>query len=109
VDHLNRYTIDSHAAIVIYLTTDPYSCYQVAKALGYPGKAPGDPLEEGEQSMNDWFVNIIFQCWLADQAGGKRSGAKDARIWLDHVFPSAPNLDTLAEELQMQVDEDRSV
>jgi hypothetical protein len=28
---------------------------------------------------------------------------------LDHVFPSAPNLDTLAEELQMQVDEDRSV
>jgi hypothetical protein len=106
------YDLESHAAIVIYLTTYPNSCYETARRLGYSGKMPGTELEPGEESMEDWYVNLIYQFWLASRTVSDldkkitRESVAHARIFLKHSFPAIPTLGDLAEEIDTQVARD---
>ena len=100
-----RYSVPDHAALLVYLNAHPYSCYQVGKAIGYTGKPPGSKLEVGEQSMEEWFIELAHEYFLADKPGGKRGG-RDHRIFINHTFPAVPTIADLVEEIALQVEKD---
>lgn len=92
----NRYNITDHGAITMYLYHYPITCGQVARDLGW--QPDGD-------SLADWFNNFIYQCYLADQPGGKKSGAKDARIFLNTVFNTVDSLPKMVDKIQAAVND----
>lgn len=101
-----RYQAIDAAIVMTYLDTYPTVMHNVAVELGYHNPPIGVPLESAP-SEEEWFERLLEQYWLADQPGGKKSGARDARIWLKAAFPTVQSSDLLVQLIQARVAETR--
>jgi hypothetical protein len=101
-----RYTVTDHGSLAVLLVTYPTECYGVARNLGYTGLPPGETVPMGEEhnTLDEWYTALAFQYWLASQPHTKKSGSKDAAIFIEHSFPSIPTLGDLVIELTEEVE-----
>lgn len=89
-----HYDAQNHGAIIMYLHNYPVICERVARDLGW---------QPGDGTVEMWFNNFIFQCHLADQPGGKKSGAKDARIFLKTAFNTVDTVPKMLDKIQAEI------
>ena len=99
------YSEADHSSLLLYLLTYPIEAYGVARNLGFTGLPPGErpPNFEEHQTLEEWYTALAFQFWLASQVHTKKSGSKDAAIFLKHSFPSIPTIGDLVMELAEEV------
>ena len=91
-----HYDPESVGYIYAYLVNYPQICRRIAKEYGFQG---GE-----DQSLRDWYMNLIQQYWSADQPTNKRSGSKDARIWLKTAMNTLATSQQLLERIQREID-----
>jgi len=96
------YSEADHSSLLLYLLSYPIEAYGVARNLGFTGAPQGTILPE-HQTLEEWYTALAFQFWLASQAHTKKSGSRDAAIFLKHSFPSIPTLGDLVMELAEEV------
>jgi hypothetical protein len=100
------YSTEGHTFLLNYLFLFPETCHRVAVELGYHDPPLGVELNAAP-SVKEWYEDLIYQYWLASQPGGKRSGAKDARIWLSGSFLQAETIDILVDLIQARIRQER--
>jgi hypothetical protein len=100
-----KYTPEDHGSLIVYLRSFPTQSYAVARNLGYTGLPPTERVPDGSehQTLDEWYTALAFQFWLASQPRSKKSGSKDAVIFLEHSFPQIPTLGDLVTELAEEV------
>ena len=101
-----HYTPTDAAIIWMYLEQYPEVMHDVAVELGYHNPPLGTELKSAP-SEQEWYDDLLQQYWLADQPGGNKSGARDARVWLKAAFNTVRTSGLLVDLIQRRIQERR--
>jgi hypothetical protein len=99
------YTVEDHASILLMLNQQPNAVYAVCQRIGFEGPPPGTIVPDDVVSLEEWLGNLIEQFRVASLPHTKRSGSRDAFIFIRHSFPMFKTLGELAQEFWAEAKE----